>query len=551
MPDVRALRALIASALLAACAAAAAAQQSSLGRVDFPVTTASEQARTHFLRGVAALHSFWFEEALEAFRESTRLAPDFAMGYWGEAMAHNHPLWAEQDADSARRALAKIGDTSRLTARERAYLDAVRVLYGEGDKQARDAAYASAMEKVYRAYPEDLEAAALYALSLLGTVRPGEKGFARQMKAGAVALDVYAKNPDHPGAAHYIIHAFDDPEHAVLALPAARRYAEIAPEAHHARHMPSHIFIQLGMWPDAARSNESAWAASEAWVRRKNLGEDLRDYHSLHWLTYSYLQQGRHAKAGEALATFRRAIAAGEAPRARRGYPASAAAFVVETERWDAADELFSAAPPQAEPARPAPAAHAHDAGGAGNAPSPYASFARGLAAVARRRFEEAAARAAELRAARAAASAGDAYRARQLEIMELEVAAALDSARGRHAEAVEQMRRAAALEEEMSPPSGPPDVIKPSHEMLGEVLLRAGRAPEAAEQFAASLRRQPNRTRSLLGAARAAALSGDRARAASLYAELLRVLEQADDGLPEAREARDFVGRERPAGGG
>jgi tetratricopeptide (TPR) repeat protein len=350
MLAARVFRAVVLSALFVACAARVVAQQagqqSSLGSVDFPVTGPAE-ARANFLRGVAALHSFWFEEALEAFRESTRVAPDFAMGYWGEAMAYNHPLWAEQDTEAGRRALANIKDTSKLTARERAYVEAVRVLYGDGDKLARDTAYAAAMERLYRAYPEDLEAASFYALSLLGTVRPGDRGFSRQMKAGAVALDVYRKNPNHPGAAHYIIHAFDDPEHAILALPAARRYAEIAPEAHHARHMPSHIFIQLGMWADAARSNESSWAASEAWVRRKNLSNDLRDYHSLHWLTYAYLQQGRYAKAREALQTFRSAVAEGESARAHRGLPLSAAAFVVETERWDAADELFNPAEPK------------------------------------------------------------------------------------------------------------------------------------------------------------------------------------------------------------
>src|ERR1041385_8740660 len=197
-------------------------QQSELGRVEFP-TSGSKAAQAHFLRGLAALHSFWYEEALEAFRESTKVDPDFAMGYWGEAMTYNHPLWSEQDLATARQVLAKIKETPKLTDRERAYIAAVRLLYGEGDKHARDVAYSAAMEKIYRAYPEDLDAAAFYALSLLGI--GGEKGYRLQAKAGAIALDVYQKNPNHPGAAHYIIHAFDDPDHAILALPAARRYA--------------------------------------------------------------------------------------------------------------------------------------------------------------------------------------------------------------------------------------------------------------------------------------------------------------------------------------
>jgi len=235
--------------VIATLGSSAKAQQSNLGQVDFP-TSGSQKAQAHFLRGVAALHSFWYEEAREEFVESTRIEPDFMMGHWGEAMAYNYPLWANaQDTAAARKAVEKITESKKLTDRERAYLAAVKVLYGDGDKRTRDKAYAVVMEKVYLDYPEDLEAACFYALSLLGSRDLNDRSFLRQMKAGAIVLDVFQKRPNHPGAAHYIIHAFDDPEHAILALPAARRYALIAPEASHARHMPSHIFLQLGMWP--------------------------------------------------------------------------------------------------------------------------------------------------------------------------------------------------------------------------------------------------------------------------------------------------------------
>ena len=331
------------------------AQESQLGKVEFP-TSGSEKAQAHFIRGLAALHSFWYEEALEAFRESTKVEPDFAMGYWGEAMAHNHPLWSEQDITAAREVLAKIKETPKLTERERAYLAAVRLLYGEGDKKARDAAYSAAMEKIYRAYPDDLDAACFYSLSLLGI--GGEKGYRLQAKAGAIALEVYQKNPNHPGAAHYIIHAFDDPDHAILALPAARRYASIAPEAHHARHMPSHIFLQLGMWPEAAASNESAWESSDAWMKRKKLSLSVRDYHSLHWLLYCYLQQGRYNQAEQLLALMKKVMSESTYDNKLRpqyyenNYANMAAAFIVETERWNLASQLFpesKAAPATAE----------------------------------------------------------------------------------------------------------------------------------------------------------------------------------------------------------
>ncbi len=539
---------LLALLVIVAFVLPAAAQQSSktqLGKVDFP-TSGSPQAQAHFLRGVAALHSFWYEEALEAFREATRVDPDFAMGYWGEAMTYNHPLWAQQDTEAARAALAKIKDTSKLTAREQAYLKAVKLLYGEGDKLSRDLAYATAMEKLYRDYPDDLEAAAFYALSLLGTVRPGDKGFQRQMKAGAIALEVYQKNPDHPGAAHYIIHAFDDPEHAILALPAARRYAEIAPEAHHARHMPSHIFLQLGMWPEAAASNESAWAVSDSWVKRKKLALSLRDYHSYHWLIYVYLQQGRYARAEELLAQLRQTMQE-HGRESVRWYDDMVAAFIVETQRWELAAKLFET-PASKTAAGPEGGEHA----GHGAASKPATTmvpntrrgqalplFVRSLAAASGAR-PEAEKLLAELRALRQRNS--DAYGAKMMEIQELEVAALLSAAQGNYQQAIASMKKATALEEELSPPSGPPDLIKPSHELFGEILLGAGLPKEAAQQFAKALLRQPNRARSLLGAARAAAQSGDQAGAATAYARFLQIWKQADAQLPELREAQQYL---------
>jgi tetratricopeptide (TPR) repeat protein len=527
-----ALMALIISAL----SLNATAQQSQLGKVVFP-TSGSQPAQVHFLRGLAALHSFWFEEALDEFRESTKIEPDYVMGYWGEAMAYNHPLWAEQDTEAARKTLAKIKDTSKISGRERAYVEAVRALYGEGDKLTRDKAYSAAMEKVYRDFPDDLEAACFYSLSLLGTVRPGDKGFRRQALAGAIALDLYRKNPDHPGAAHFIIHAFDDPEHAILALPAARRYAEIAPEAHHARHMPAHIFLQLGMWPEAAASNESAWAVSDAWVKRKGLALSARDYHSLHWLAYVYLQQGRFSKAQELLPMNRK-------DGVGRYNEDMTAAFVVETERWDLAAKFFSS---DAEPASGEMAGHAaHNAPSAtparGQRNQSLPSFIRGLAA-AKTGAPEAARFIAELQAARKQISEkGDAYAAKSAEIKELEVSAAATASKQNYTEAVEMMKRATALEEEMSPPSGPPSLIKPSHELFGEILLSANRPKEAAEQFGIALLRQPNRARSLLGVARASAKNGDTKAALEAYSKLARQWNQADPNLPELREAQDYL---------
>jgi hypothetical protein len=434
----------------------------------------------------------------------------------------------------------------------------VKELYGEGDKQARDLAYASAMEKVYKEHPDDLEAASFYALSLLGAVRPVDKGYRLQMQAGAIALDVYQKNPNHPGAAHYIIHAFDDPEHAILALPAARRYAQIAPDAHHARHMPSHIFIQLGMWPEAASSNESSWATSDAWVKRKKHSIERRDYHSLSWLEYVYLQQGRIREAEAQLAVMQKSIV--ELGRPIRGYPWMAAAFIVETERWDLIEKLFSDTP-----AKPATLSAQKEAGAdvchaaaktatvnmvpasvSAQAPRQnfkqlYGNYVRGLAA-AEKNPALAEKYAAEMRGQRKEfGSSGSYLSSEMVEIMELEVSALASANTGKVGEAIELLRRATSLEESLRPPSGPPEIIKPSHELFGEVLLRAGRPAEAAAQFKTALLRQPNRPRSLLGLARSAK-SSDARLAAQAYADYLRTQDQADARGVELAEARDYL---------
>jgi hypothetical protein len=229
--------------MMAMLAVAKNAQELRLGTVNFPTSAESEKAQALFLRGVTALHSFSYDLALDEFRKSTEIEPDFMMGYWGEVMAYNQPLWRKQDTEAARKVLAKIKDAPRLTPRERAYLHAVKILYGEDDKVARDKAYAAAMEKVYWEYPDDLEAASFFALALLGSVRSEDPaGLRTRIRAGAIALEVARKEPNHPGATHYILHAFDDPDHAILALPAAQRYAKIAPEAPHALHIAfSHL----------------------------------------------------------------------------------------------------------------------------------------------------------------------------------------------------------------------------------------------------------------------------------------------------------------------
>ena len=524
--------------MFAAVFADASSSSSKLGKIDFP-TSGSEEVQRHFLRGVAALHSFWYEEALAAFRQSTEVDPNFAMGYWGEAMAHNRTLHEEQDAQAAKQALTQLKDITKVTARERAYLDAVTLLYGKGDKRSNDNAYSDAMEKVHRDYPKDLEAACFYALSLLGVARNSDNKFRLQVQAGAIAMDVFRQNPDHPCAAHYTIHAFDHPDLAILALPAARRYAQIAPASHHAQHMPAHIFVQLGMWPEAAAANEAGWRNSVAWVEREHLPTGQRDYHSLQWLHYVYLQQGLYKKADE---VFRLKLkdmmeagrdsqtsGSGTSRRVGKYYERMAGASVFERERWELAATLKE--PPGWEPKSYAQA---------------VLTFVRGFAAAMLGRAD-ANQHLADLNAIRSQGFTKNYFkRPERLDIWDLEIQAAIRVSNKDFEDAIALMKKATAIEEKLPAPSGPPRLIKPTYELFGEILLLAGNSKEAAQQFATSLLRHPNRVRSLLGAARAAADNGDREEAVKWYSKLLAVWTQADSTLPELSEARIYLERER-----
>ncbi|HEY1911130.1 MAG TPA: hypothetical protein VGG73_09415, partial [Vicinamibacterales bacterium] len=281
---------------------------SPLGHISFP-TSGPAAAQTSFVRGVLLLHSFEYDGAIEAFRQAQQAAPGFAMAFWGEALAYNQPLWYNENLDKARAALNRLAPSRAArqakapTAREKTYLDAVEQLYGDGNKKARDRAYSDAMALIHRQYPEDDEASVLYALSLLATIPSGDRNTNISLQAGNIALAVLKHNPEHPGAAHYALHAFDDGEHAAMGLQAARTYARFAPASSHARHMPSHVFLPLGMWDEAVAADESAFAASVALAKQKGLSASQYDFHSLSWLQYEYLQQGRFTKAREAMKT--------------------------------------------------------------------------------------------------------------------------------------------------------------------------------------------------------------------------------------------------------
>ena len=457
-----------------------------LGSIDFPNSGATE-AQTAFLTGMKAFHSFEFEGAGEAFREAQAIDPDFALAYWGEALSYNHPLWSEQNREAAHAALARYAPTPQARAgnapsgRERDLMEAVDVLYGSGDKLSRDVAYSEAMQHLHEMYPEDDEIATLYTLSVLGTVRRGDRGFGRQMRAGAIALEVFARNPQHPGAAHFIIHAFDDPEHAILALSAAKVYAEIAPAAPHALHMPSHIFVQLGMWDGVVASNDASYKAALDHVERKGLARGRSEYHALQWYHYGQLQLGNEEMAQWAVDEAFRTLEMFPTARVRGGTMRMLARHTLETERWSEFDHGILT-----------DADRNHSA----------LQLAAGLSGAHTGKLDAAEIALANIKDARQRflGKASTAYRAQIIAVEEKELEAALAVARDDDDAAEQFLVEATGLEAELNASSGPPLPMKPACEMYGEFLLAQGRMEEAAVQFNKALERTPNRIKSLRG---------------------------------------------------
>src|SRR5688572_25203201 len=285
------------SIVLIVCCSSPVKKNDVLGELTFDVT-GSEAANVHFMRGHLLLHSFEYEDAAEAFRQAQQEDSTCVMAFWGEALTYNHPIWQEQDYEKGKTALEKLGinHAERIektsSELERDFLKATDILYGVGTKPERDKAYADFMGSLYEKYPGNHEVASIYALSLLGSVSVGRNDETYQLSA-KISQKILKANPTHPGALHYLIHADDDPMHARDALVAANEYALVAPDASHALHMPTHIFVALGMWDKVIDLNEQSWRSSQERKSRKNLTNDQLGYHSFHWLEYGYLQKGR------------------------------------------------------------------------------------------------------------------------------------------------------------------------------------------------------------------------------------------------------------------
>jgi tetratricopeptide (TPR) repeat protein len=513
-------------------------------------TSCAPEVQERFDRALALLHNFWYARALTRFEEIQKADPGCAMAYWGAAMTYNHPFWDAPTPDDTAAAWSHVQKglaAQSQNDRERMYLLAVAALYkdgGKGPKQARDEAYRDQMAAAHAKYPDD-ETMLFYGLAILGTIREGAKGFEMQGRAIDLFESVYARNQQHPGVLHYLIHAYDDPVHAERGLAAARAYARTAAAVPHAFHMPSHIFTRLGYWDEAATTNEHAWRISNEDVKAAGEPGTLRDFHSLNYLSYNYLQLGRYKEAKKTVDLFadqyaaidnRRTAPDSQDLQARHvrgrtifalpdrvlyGHFDTLARFIVESESWSDVANLPLIAPS-----------------------SDFVMMKLHLevmAAAARKDVATAKLKAAEM--LRLAGTAGQHPFVQQILTIQAREAAALAAhAAGDAAGAMKEMEAAVVLEDAIDSLSQPPYPITPAHELYGSLLLAMGKPAEARKHFEETLRRTPGRPKAIAGIAKAAEAMGDMTAARAHYTRLAEMWKNADADRPELQAARRFL---------
>ena len=506
--------------------------ETQLGTVHFPISCTAAVQKP-FARGVALLHSFWYEEAEKEFLEIAKDDPQCAMAHWGIAMSIWHQLWNEPDAKVIARGLDEANTAKKLaakaTAREQGYIAAIAAFYSNSEKLDHDArakAYSDAMKKVYEAYPDDHEAATFYALSLLASEPHDDASFANRKAAAAILEKLFATEPDHPGVAHYLIHAYDKPQLAQLGIPAARRYAQVAPAAPHALHMPSHIFARVGLWQDDIKSNLASIAATRK-TAAMHMGGEGHQFHAMDFLFYAYLQSGREADARALMDEVNKM------PEMHDMYGVGfdphlateatfAALYPLEMRDWTTASALTPMDIP-------------------GTANDSFGYWAKAIGAAHLRKPEEVRKDVAAIAAIHqkfvddkkkdfADATENDLKQAQ----------AWLAFAEGKYDDAVEALRPIADKEDAMG---DEPQGI-PTREMIAEMLLEAKRPQQALAEYQTDLKFNPNRFTGLAGAARAAEQAGKQSEASEYYALLLKVCEGGNSTRPELSRARELLAK-------
>ena len=493
-------------------------------------TSCAPAVAAEFNRAVTLLHSFWFAQAITAFNGVADKDPSCAMAQWGIALSQwGNPfagLRAPQQVALGRAAIQRAEQAGSPTPRERAYIAAAAELFTDdapATQRARVLAYERGMAAVVRDHPDDVEARIFHVLAINQTAEPSDKTYAGQLRAAAILEPLFTKYPEHPGLAHYIIHAYDHPPLADKALVAARRYASIAPAIPHALHMPSHTFTRVGSWRESIETNRKS---AEAARKSSTAGEEL---HALDYQMYAYLQiaDDREAAAVQeralSLVSGAEGIAIGAAGAGAFAVAAIPARYALERGDWAAAAAL---------PVRPASTpyteAMSHFARAIGAARG-------GNPAAARHDIARLAALGDKLKAAQ------DSYWAGQVDIQRRVADAWVSFAEGRRDQGIAALRAAADAEDATDKSAVSPGPLAPARELLGEMLLEANRSAEALAAFEASIRKEPNRFRGLYGAGRAAEAAGDAAKARAYYAQLVKVVGDTESSRPELARARKF----------
>ena len=466
--------------------------QEDYGMTEFEASGAAE-AQPAFLRGLLQLHNFEYPDARASFQEALAIDPDFGMAYWGEALTWEHTFWRRYNLEQSRAVLQRLGPTPEAraarmqTRRERDYLATIEILFGEGTQDERNLAYSEALEALHEKYPDDLDAAAFYALSIL--VVSNGRDYATYMRAGAIAEEILEKNPLHPGALHYAIHSYDDPIHAPLGLRMARDYIRVAPSAVHALHMGSHIYFALGMWEEGTDRNIRSFEESRA---RQDSPDDLynnQGYHALTWLIYSLVQQGERERARERLALIEKQVEmhGSDSPFPRSNFVAARASYVVDTQEWDS---------------------HYADVGIdlTGLSPLSVATdyYVQGLVALNRDDLDGARAALAVMGGEEPVATNDD--RAASPHLLRLALEGQIEFASGNADRALTLIQQATDLESELPIDYGPAVPVQPMAELLADTYLALGDREKAVQNYELSLRNAVGRERSLTGLNRARA---------------------------------------------
>ncbi len=508
-----------------------------IGTVSFPVSC-NQKAQVQFTRGVALLHSFWFKAAMESFQAALGADPNCAMANWGIALSSwgnpfaPKPFHSRESIEQAQAALRKAAGLSVSSERERGYIAAVSELWRDPavEPRARLLAYTRAMEQFAAKNSGDPEATIFCAVALAASAAPTDKTYANQLKAGAMLEKIFAEQPDHPGVAHYIIHSYDVPPLAAKALNAANRYAQIAPASSHALHMPSHTFTRVGYWQQSIDTNRASAAAA------KREGCTAEELHAMDYQMYAYLQTGQDRAAKELMDKVN-SVAARLDPRELCGAaPGSAGLFASASIPSRYALERGQWAQAAALPRRPSDFAYA-------DAPR---YFARALGMARSGKIETARQEIKSLEALRdKLLNQKDAYWSSQVEIQRQAASAWLTYAEGNPAAALEMMNKAASAEDATEKSAVTPGPLAPARELLGEMLLEAKKPAEALAAFEMNMKKEPNRFRSLYGAARAAEAAGNSQKAAEYYKQLVQVCARADSpARPELQAAKQFLGK-------